>query len=125
LSLTRNTYQLSTKVTGTFQTLLAAMPPALGAVTLAFATGECGAERWAGIEGSSIAAANVQALVTAGKKYVISTGGSAGKFTCGTTAGFIAFVSRYMSANMIGIDWDIEVGQTQVGMGELNFAVVV
>jgi hypothetical protein len=54
----------------------------------------------------------VQAFVSAGKKYIISTGGQAGVFTCGSDAGFDTFVQKYISANMIGVDFDIEGGQS-------------
>jgi hypothetical protein len=57
-------------------------------------------------------ASNVQAFVSAGKKYIISTGGQAGVFTCGSDAGFDTFVQKYISANMIGVDFDIEGGQS-------------
>ena len=57
--------------------------PNLGAITLAFASGECGSENWGGISAASFASANIQALANAGVNYVVSTGGQAGSFTCG------------------------------------------
>ena len=39
-----------------------------------------------------MATANVSLLAQAGVKYIISTGGAAGLFTCGTDAGFATFV---------------------------------
>jgi hypothetical protein len=93
--------------------------PNLGAITLAFATGECGSENWGGVAGSAFAAANIQSLVNAGIQYVVSTGGQAGTFTCSTNAGMQTFLSRYMSADMVGVDYDIEGGQTQAQIDEL------
>ena len=65
-------------------------------VTWAFATGECGSETWGGIPGQTLAAANVKTWAAAGQRYIVSTGGAAGIFTCGTGAGFSAFVDRYV-----------------------------
>lgn len=59
----------------------------------------------------------MQAFVTAGKKYIISTGGAAGAFRCDTDSAFLSFVQRYHSSAMVGVDFDIEAGQTQVGAG--------
>jgi hypothetical protein len=88
-------------------------------LTWAFATGECGAENWGGMTASTFASANVPAFTNAGKKYIVSTGGAAGSFTCGTDSGFSTFLSRYNSANMVGVDFDIEVGQTQAQINDL------
>lgn len=86
--------------------------PNLGAITLAFATGECGAENWNGITRERFAAANIQTLTNAGVNYVVSTGGQADTFTCSSRSGMRAFIRRYDSANLLGIDFDIERGQT-------------
>jgi chitinase len=102
INLDWNTNVLSTMVTGTRQSLTSVMPAKLGAISLAFATGECGSETWAGLGGPAFASANVQKLVAAGKKYILSTGGAAGSFTCGSAAGFNTFINRYNSANLIG-----------------------
>ncbi len=56
-----NTNVISTMVTGARQPITAAMPPANTAVTLAFATGTCGSETWAGVSPAELAAANLQA----------------------------------------------------------------
>jgi chitinase len=48
-----------------------------------------------------------------GKFYIVSTGGAAGVFTCGSDAGFTTFINRYNSSNLLGIDFDIEGGQSQ------------
>jgi hypothetical protein len=85
----------------------------LDSVTWAFATGVCGSETWAGISGNSIATANVQKWADAGIKYVVSTGGANGAFTCATADALTAFVERYNSDGLIGIDFDVEGGVTQ------------
>jgi chitinase len=108
-----NTTVISSAVTGTLQPLLTVMPTNLKTMTWAFATGECGSENWAGIQPAALVSANVQNWVSMGKFYIISTGGQAGVFTCGSDAGFTTFINRYNSANMLGIDFDIEGGQSQ------------
>lgn len=113
INLNWNTNVLSTKVTGTLQPLLSVMPAKINTVTWAFATGECGSENWGGVQGAALAAANVQNFVNAGKTYILSTGGAAGSFTCGSDAGFDTFIRRYYSANLRGVDFDIEAGQSQ------------
>jgi chitinase len=55
---------------------------------------------------------------------VVSTGGEAGVFTCGSTAGFASFLSRYMSPQMVGVDFDIEGGQSQAQINALVAAAV-
>ena len=93
--------------------------PNLGAITLAFASGECGSESWGGIAPDAFANANIQPLVDAGVSYVISTGGQAGSFTCGSPAGMAQFLSRYASPYMVGLDFDIEGGQTPAQINNL------
>src|SRR5437879_4777897 len=51
------------------------LPPGVTALTLAFATGECGTEIWDGMEARLLATANLQGLVQAGIDYIISKGG--------------------------------------------------
>jgi chitinase len=87
--------------------------PKLPALTLAFATGECGSETWGGVSGASFASENIPQLQAAGLKYVVSTGGEAGTFTCDSTADMESFIARYASPDLVGIDFDIEGGQTQ------------
>ena len=108
-----NTNVISSAVTGTLQPVLTVMPPNLKTMTWSFATGECGSEGWAGIQPSALVSANVQNWVSMGKFYIISTGGASGVFTCGSDAGFTTFINRYNSANLLGIDFDIEGGQSQ------------
>lgn len=86
--------------------------PTLPALTVAFATGACGSENWGGVPGASWAAENVPQLSAAHLNYVVSTGGEAGTFTCASTSGMDSFIARYASPNLVGIDFDIEGGQT-------------
>jgi chitinase len=83
------------------------------AATLGFATGECGAETWAGVAGDAMASANVSGLVQAGIRYVVSTGGAAGSFTCGSDSGMATLLGRWASSGLVGVDFDIEAGQSQ------------
>jgi hypothetical protein len=93
--------------------------PKLPAITLAFATGTCGSETWGGVSGAAWAAENIPQLQNANLDYVVSTGGEAGTFSCGSTAGMDAFIARYASPNLVGIDFDIEGGQTQSQIQDL------
>jgi chitinase len=84
----------------------------LPAITLAFATGACGSENWGGVPGASFASENVPQLNSAGLNYVVSTGGEAGTFTCTSASGMESFIARYASPHLVGIDFDIEGGQS-------------
>ncbi|HEX4336885.1 MAG TPA: glycosyl hydrolase [Polyangiaceae bacterium] len=109
-----NTNVVSTNLSGTMTSLGDALTTnGVGAVTLAFATGECGSETWGGLAGDDMAKANVPLLTKANIRYVVSTGGAAGVFSCATDAGFDTFVARWASANLVGIDFDLEAGQTK------------
>lgn len=114
-----NTDRMRTAVTGSTIDVTAAMPAHNSVLTWAFATGECGSENWAGMAPATIAATNVPMFTGAGKKYIISTGGANGSFTCGSDAGFQTFIDRYNSANLIGIDFDIEAGQSTTDLANL------
>jgi chitinase len=106
-----NTNVISSSVTGTMRPVTQLMSTFNTTLTWAFATGECGSESWAGLTPAQVAS-NVQEFVGARKKYIISTGGADGMFTCGSDAGFDTFIQTYYSANLVGIDFDIEVGQS-------------
>lgn len=87
--------------------------PAAGRVLLwAFAGGECGAERWGTVDGEAFARENVAAAERSGQDFIVSTGGEAAMFTCGSDAGMRRFVERYRSPRLVGIDFDIEGRQT-------------
>lgn len=81
-------------------------------LTWAFASGECGEENWGGQPGQAVADANVAAFAAAGARYIISTGGQGRVFTCASDEGMERFVQRYLSPQMLGIDFDIEAEQT-------------
>ena len=112
ISMNWNTNVMSTAATGSLQPLLAALPAKVKAVTWAFATGECGQEKWAGIAPDAFAAANVKTFADANKDYVLSTGGASGAFHCSTPEGMRTFINRYASKNLVGVDFDIEAGQS-------------
>jgi hypothetical protein len=109
----KDTSVISTSVTGTATTLAADMLASGGkAITLAFATGECGSESWGGVDGGTLASTNVPLFTKAGVGYVVSTGGADGSFTCGTDAGMTTFLQRWASPQLLGVDFDIEAGQS-------------
>ncbi len=115
-----NTNVISTTVSGAATPLVTDLAQNGGkAVTLAFATGECGSENWGGVPGAAMASANMADFAKAGVKYILSTGGAAGSFTCGSDAGMAAFLGRWASPNLIGVDFDIEAGQSQAVIGAL------
>jgi hypothetical protein len=124
VSMNWNTNVISSAATGTLQPVLTVMPTNLKTMTWSFATGECGSENWAGIQPNALVSANVQNWVSMGKFYVISTGGAAGTFTCGSDAGFTTFINRYNSSSLLGIDFDIEGGQNQDVINNLVQRVV-
>jgi chitinase len=108
-----NTNVISTMVPGAATSLGSDLVASGGkTITLAFATGECGSENWGGVAGAALASANVSLLTQAGAKYIVSTGGAAGSFTCGTDAGMTTFIDRWASSGLVGIDFDIEAGQS-------------
>jgi hypothetical protein len=88
------------------------LPAGVTALTLAFATGECGAEAWDGMQSREWAEANIAALDRAGIDYIVSTGGEGGVFTCTSDGGMESFIARYRSAHLVGLDFDIERGQS-------------
>ncbi|HET7506338.1 MAG TPA: carbohydrate-binding protein [Kofleriaceae bacterium] len=115
-----NTNVISTMVPGSATELASDLVASGGkTITLAFATGECGSENWGGVPGAQMASANVSRLTAAGVQYILSTGGAAGTFTCGSDAGFASFVDRWASPGLIGIDFDIEAGQTPAVIADL------
>jgi chitinase len=88
-------------------------PPRRGEVLVwAFATGECGHERWGDFDTGAFARLNVAAHEAAGRDYIISTGGAVGAFTCEDDAAMLRFVERYAGPRLRGIDFDIEGAQT-------------
>jgi hypothetical protein len=120
-----NTYEMQSAVEGSdlpvvgSGSLVSEYIPDLPAITLAFATGTCGSETWGGVSGADWAAENVPQLQAADLNYVVSTGGEAGTFTCDSTAGMDSFIATYASPNLVGIDFDIEGGQTESQIQDL------
>lgn len=106
----------TTQVLGTPQVLAgtprAVLMPGAQALTLAFASGECGQERWGDLSAQAVAHANVDTLTRAALPHIISTGGEGSIFTCGSNAAMEQFVARYESPMLLGFDFDIEAGQT-------------
>jgi len=119
VSMNWNTNVISTAVTGTLSPVLSVKPAKLKMITWAFATGACGSENWGGLQASAVASANIQNFVNAGTKYIVSTGGAAGSFTCASDADFETFVNRYASSSLAGIDFDIEAGQSSADIDNL------
>ena len=119
VSMNWNTNVISTAVTGTLSPVLSVKPAKLREITWAFATGACGSENWGGLQASAVASANIQNFVNAGTKYIVSTGGAAGSFTCASDADFETFVNRYASSSLAGIDFDIEAGQSSADIDNL------
>ena len=83
------------------------------ALTLAFASGECGKEHWGGLDAQKLVSANLNALQQSDMGYVISTGGVNGMFTCQSEEGMETFIRRYQSSHLIGFDFNIEAQQTE------------
>jgi chitinase len=114
-----NTNVMSTSITGTRTPVTQVMSAKNKVLTWAFATGECGSENWAGVAPAALVAANVNAFVSAGKQYIVATGGAAGAFRCSSDSGFTQFLQRYDSAGFLGVDFDIEGGQSQTDINNL------
>lgn len=88
-------------------------PEGVKALTLAFATGECGAERWDDLSARQMVDAQLKKLLRARVDYVISTGGADGVFTCSSEQGMEKFIAHYDSHRLIGFDFDIEASQSE------------
>ncbi|HLJ85325.1 MAG TPA: carbohydrate-binding protein [Candidatus Angelobacter sp.] len=116
-----NNGQQRSAVTGTAQPITSAMPNKT--LIWSFATGTCDAENWAGFSPAQ-EQANIQQFTNAGKNYIISTGGAAGTFDCSSGQGLINFINRYNSPNLVGIDFDIEGGQSQQVVDNLITATI-
>jgi chitinase len=120
-----NTYEMQSAVEGSdlpvvgSGSVVSTYVPKLPAITLAFATGACGSETWGGVSGADWAAENIPLLNSAGLNYVVSTGGEAGTFTCASTAGMESFIATYASPHLVGIDFDIEGGQSESDIQDL------
>ncbi|MDD5334217.1 MAG: glycosyl hydrolase [Rhodoferax sp.] len=96
-----------------------ALPDDVKFLTLAFATGECGSERWNGREAQTVADSSLKAVQRAGIGYVISTGGAQGVFTCASEQGMEKFIAHYNARQLLGFDFDIEAGQSALVIASL------
>ncbi|HET9958883.1 MAG TPA: glycosyl hydrolase [Polyangiaceae bacterium] len=115
-----NTNIISTRISGAPAALATELSArGVRSVTLAFATGECGKENWAGVDGASMALGNASKLQNANVRYILSTGGAAGAFTCSSDAGFATFLGRWQSPWLAGVDFDIEAGQSDAVISDL------
>lgn len=70
-------------------------------VVWAFATGECGQERWGDFDTDRFVDANVRPAQQGGPRYIISTGGALGAFTCSSAEGMARFLARYDSPRLV------------------------
>ncbi|MEK8048321.1 glycosyl hydrolase [Ideonella margarita] len=99
---------------------LSQLPARTRQVMWAFASGECGQESWGpGMDADRLVAVNAPAFAQAGLRFVVSTGGEAGVFTCGTEAGMARFAARYAHPALAGFDFDIEGRQTPQQIDDL------
>ena len=96
-----------------------AFPDGIKTLTLAFATGECGAEHWDELDAQRMTETHIKRLRRENIDYVISTGGAEGVFTCASEAGMEKFIARYNSRHLVGFDFDIESNQSEVMINNL------
>ena len=75
--------------------------------------------QWGGVPARRWQASTCRSLTAAGIDYIISTGGAAGSFFCNSDAGFATFLGRWMSPHLVGVDFDIEAGQSEADILEL------
>ena len=111
-------------VVGASNSLVSTREPGLKAITLAFATGTCGSENWGGVAADAFVNANIPKLDAAGVDYIVSTGGAAGSFKC-SGAALQSFIARYATPHMIGVDFDIESGQSAADVQNLVSAAAL
>lgn len=124
LSIDRAEPVISTTVDGKRVPVVTLLTPG-STLQWAFAIGECGSETLGGLDAQQVADANIGVFVRAGVGYVISSGGQGGVFTCGTDAGMQAFIARYASPRLVGLDFDIKASQTPETIDALVQRVVV
>jgi hypothetical protein len=105
------TAQIGTEVRGRREPAIDLLQPG-ETLVWAFAFGECGVERFGPHDAEAVVRANVHAFVAARRRYIVSTGGEAGVFTCASENGMERFIARYASEELVGFDFDIEGSQT-------------
>jgi hypothetical protein len=123
VGLDRHTYTVSITIGGKPIPLVSGLPANVPAITLAFATGSCENERWGDMMPDAFIKANIPILSAHNLNYIVSTGGAAGNFACNTPEGMKDFIERYVTKNLIGIDFDIEANQTKIEIENLVKAV--
>ncbi len=97
----------------------ATIPHGIKALTLAFATGECGNERWGDMDVQTVIHTSIRAFQRSRIAYVISTGGAQGVFTCTSEQGMTEFIAHYNTGYLLGFDFDIEATQTETMIASL------
>src|SRR5699024_1234838 len=120
-----NSGLFSTTLNGQREPLDQAVPDNLRSVTLAFATGQCGSESWAGLGDAKKLFKNFKALDDAGIYYIVSTGGLAGSFSCSSGSALVKFIESYYTPHMIGVDFDIEHDKAGSDLDNLMSAIKV
>lgn len=95
------------------------LPASVKTLIWGFASGECGQEVWGEVDGAQFAKENVADFLEAGTGYVLSTGGQAAMFSCGSDQGMATFIQRYQSAMLKGVDFDIEGQQSDQQIEQL------
>ncbi len=102
---------------------LSPLPAGAQVLALAFASGECGQEHWGALSGQQVADRQVAALQRLRIPYIVSTGGEGGVFTCDSAEGFQAFLARYDSPWLRGLDFDIEASQSEAQVNALVLSI--
>jgi len=114
------TQLMGTAIGGKPAPLAGVLPAGAGTVSWAFATGECGRERWGrDIATDRFARANVEAFERADLGFIVSTGGQGQMFSCASDDGMERFIARYASPKLVGFDFDIEAGQSDKAIASL------
>eukprot|EP00731_Ephydatia_muelleri_P002054 Em0001g2054a len=119
----RQNHVISSYVEGTQEQLVDLMHSGDG-VRLSFATGECGNEKWAEVSADTFAKANIGLLKSRGIQYTVSTGGQKDVFTCSSKTGAEKFLNRYLTPQLQGLDFDIEVEMSTDQLSDLMQSVL-
>jgi len=125
VSMNWNTNVISSAVTGTLQPVLTVMPTNLKTMDVVVLQRASAAVR-TGLVYSRMRSS--RRTCRTGSAWASSTSSpqavAAGTFTCGSDAGFTTFINRYNSSSLLGIDFDIEGGQSQDVINNLVQRVV-
>ncbi len=123
LNFNAETSRIHTSVSGQPEPLIrdgrSILPARIETLIWGFASGECGQEVWGQVTGEQFAKENVADFVQAGLGYVLSTGGQAAMFSCGSDQGMASFIQRYDSPMLRGVDFDIEGQQSDQQIEQL------